>query len=70
MSICPGYWAWVLQSHAQGRVASITSVRDEMRRKNKFIIPNVCRDFGVTWADTFQVLGATGARFELLPASP
>lgn len=145
MSVCPGYWAWILRSHSQGMVASIASVGDELRRgndelatwakqhkalfwevsdaatqaafanvaahlasqapqmkagavdeflsgadpwliakamttpdcvlvtheqlnlqrKNKFIIPNVCQHFGVPWVDTFQVLDATAARFDL-----
>lgn len=34
MSICPGYWAWVLRSHGQGVLASIESVGDELRRGN------------------------------------
>jgi hypothetical protein len=147
MSICPGYWAWILQSHGQGVVASIETVGQELQRgndelavwskthkdlfwtvsdeatqeaftkvathvvnsatqmkagavedflsgadpwliakamtmsdsvlvtqekldlhrKNKFIIPNVCQHFGVKWIDTFQVLDATVARFELRP---
>jgi hypothetical protein len=147
MTICPGYWAWILQSHGQGVVASIETVGKELQRgndelaawtqthkdlfwtvsdaatqeafarvaahvantstlkkpgsvedflsgadpwliakamtmpnavlvtheqlnphaKRKFIIPNLCQQFGVKWVDTFQVLGATGARFDLLP---
>jgi hypothetical protein len=147
MTVCPGYWAWILQSHGQGVVASIETVGKELQRgndelaawsqthkdlfwtvsdsatqdaftkvaahvansatqmkagavedflsgadpwliakamtmpdsvlvtheqpnphaKRKFIIPNVCQQFGVKWVDTFQVLGATGARFDLLP---
>ena len=146
MSICPGYWAWILQSHGQGVVASIETVGQELQRgndelaawtqthknlfwtvsdeatqktftkvanyvvnsatqmkagavddflsgvdpwliakamtmpdsvlvtheqlnlhaKRKFIIPNVCQQFGVKWVDTFQVLGATGASFGLM----
>jgi hypothetical protein len=149
MTICPGYWTWILQSHGQGVVASIETVGQELQRgndelaawtqthkdlfwtvsdaatqdaftkvashvvnsatqmkagavedflsgadpwliakamtmpdsvlvtheqlnlhaKRKFIIPNVCQQFGVKWIDTFQVLGATGARFDLLPTS-
>jgi hypothetical protein len=145
MTICPGYWAWILQSHGQGLVASIETVGQELQRgndelaawstthkdifwtvsdeatqeaftkvatyvvnsatqmkagavedflsgadpwliakamtmpssvlvtheqlnphaKRKFIIPNVCQQFGVKWIDTFQVLDATGARFDL-----
>lgn len=145
MTVCPGYWAWILQSHAQGLAASIDNVGEELRRgnddlavwakqhkdlfwdvsdletqtafakvaahvasqaglmkagavdeflsgadpwliakamvipdcvlvtheqlnlqrKNKFIIPNVCQHFGVPWVDTFQVLDATAARFDL-----
>ncbi len=144
MSICPGYWDWVLQAHQAGQVASIHSVRDELRRGNdelaqwakdhaplfldesdeatqltfaqvaqhvastaqsneagamdeflsgadpwliakaitmnatvvtheqlnlaarrKFLIPNVCRHFGVPWVDTFEVLGVLEARFVL-----
>lgn len=146
MTICPGYWAWILQSHGQGVVASIETVGQELQRgndelaawtqthknlfwtvsdaatqdaftkvashvaesatqmkagavddflsgadpwliakamtlpdsvlvtheqlnphaKRKFIIPNVCQQFGVKWVDTFQVLGATGASFGLM----
>ncbi len=145
MTVCPGYWAWILKSHAHGLVASIDHVGEELRRgkddlaawvklnkdlfwhvsdpetqsafatvaahvasqaglmkagavdeflsgadpwliakamvtpdcvlvtheqlnlqrKNKFIIPNVCQHFGVPWVDTFQVLDATAARFDL-----
>ena len=145
MTICPGYWAWILQSHGQGLVASIETVGQELQRgndelaawstthkdifwtvsdeatqeaftkvathvansatqmkagavedflsgadpwliakamttpesvlvtqekldlhrKNKFIIPNVCQHFRVSWMDTFSVLEATRARFDL-----
>ena len=34
MTICPGYWAWILQSHGVGAVASIAPVGDELRRGN------------------------------------
>ena len=34
MTICPGYWSWVLRSHSQGIVASIEAVGDELRRGN------------------------------------
>lgn len=34
MSICPGYWAWVLRTHGQGVLASIESVGDELKRGN------------------------------------
>ncbi|HEY8905173.1 MAG TPA: DUF4411 family protein [Rhodoferax sp.] len=34
MTICPGYWSWVLRSHGQGVVASIESVGDELKRGN------------------------------------
>lgn len=143
MTIYPGYWSWILQSHGQGVVASIDTVGEELKqgnddlaqwakqhndlfwqvsddatqaafakvathvantaaqmkpgaveeflsgadpwliakamttpdcvlvtqekldlqRKNKFIIPNICQHFRVTWMDTFQVLHATGAAF-------
>ena len=146
MTICPGYWAWILQSHGQGVVASIETVGQELQRgndelaawtqthknlfwtvsdaatqdaftkvathvansatqmkagavddflsgadpwliakamtlpdsvlvtheqlnphaKRKFIIPNVCQQFGVKWVDTLQVLGATRTRFDLV----
>lgn len=145
MTICPGYWAWILQSYDQGVVASIETVGQELlrgndelaawtqthknlfwtvsdaatqeafaqvaahvansatqmkagavedflsgadpwliakamttpesvlvtqekldlHRKNKFIIPNVCQHFRVSWMDTFSVLEATRARFDL-----
>lgn len=34
MSICPGYWAWILQTHGQGVVASIETVGDELKKGN------------------------------------
>ena len=34
MTICPGYWSWVLRSHGQGVVASIETVGDELKRGN------------------------------------
>lgn len=34
MTICPGYWAWVLRSHVQGVVASIDTVGDELKHGN------------------------------------
>lgn len=34
MTICPGYWAWIRRSHAQGVLASIESVADELKRGN------------------------------------
>jgi hypothetical protein len=30
--ICPGFWAWLLQSHQRGRVFSIDHVRTELLR--------------------------------------
>jgi len=48
----------------------VTHEQLNLQRKNKFIIPNVCQHFGVPWVDTFQVLSATGACFDLLPTSP
>lgn len=34
MSICPGYWAWILQQHQALEIASIVPVRDEFARGN------------------------------------
>lgn len=34
MTICPGYWSWVLRSHRQGVLASIEMVADELKRGN------------------------------------
>lgn len=34
MTICSGYWAWILQSHDQGVVASIETVGQELQRGN------------------------------------
>lgn len=144
MSICPGYWEWVILAHEDGVVASIASVGAELRRGNdelaewarqnaglfiedsdaatqtvfaevanfvagsannmkagaledfldgadpwliakarmlnavivtherlneanrrKFLIPNVCRHFGVTCIDTFDLLRLTEVRFVL-----
>lgn len=34
MTICPGYWTWILQSYKQGVVASVEIVADELKRGN------------------------------------
>lgn len=34
--------------------------------KKKFLIPNVCADFGVVWVNTFEMLVRFDARFVLL----
>jgi hypothetical protein len=34
MTICPGYWSWILQSHGQGVVASIDTVCEELKQGN------------------------------------
>jgi len=34
MTICPGYWSWILRSNGQGVVASIETVGDELKRGN------------------------------------
>ncbi|MBS3998482.1 MAG: DUF4411 family protein [Hydrogenophaga sp.] len=34
MTVCPGYWAWILRSHSNGVVASIETVSDELKRGN------------------------------------
>lgn len=34
MHICPGYWTWVLRANASGEVASIDSVKKELRDGN------------------------------------
>ncbi len=34
MSICPGYWAWILQQHQALEIASIVPVRDELAKGN------------------------------------
>ncbi len=34
MTICPGYWSWLLRRHSQGVVASIETVGDELKRGN------------------------------------
>jgi hypothetical protein len=32
MTICPGYWTWILQSHGKGIVASIDAVGNELKQ--------------------------------------
>ncbi|WP_256823064.1 MULTISPECIES: DUF4411 family protein [unclassified Pseudomonas] len=34
MTICPGYWAWILQQHQALEIASIVPVRDELAKGN------------------------------------
>ncbi|MHA4965645.1 DUF4411 family protein [Pseudomonas extremorientalis] len=34
MTVCPGYWAWILQQHQALEIASIVPVRDELARGN------------------------------------
>lgn len=33
--------------------------------KRKFLIPNVCKQFGVTWMNTFELLAKLDAKFVL-----
>jgi len=32
MTICPGYWSWILRSHGKGLLVSIETVGDELKR--------------------------------------
>ncbi len=34
MTICPGYWAWILQQHQALEIASIVPVRDKLAKGN------------------------------------
>lgn len=34
MTICPGYWSWIVQQHQALEIASIVQVRDELARGN------------------------------------
>ncbi|WP_321359619.1 DUF4411 family protein [Pseudomonas extremaustralis] len=34
MTICPGYWAWILQQNQALEIASIVAVRDELAKGN------------------------------------
>lgn len=34
MTICPGYWSWILRSHGKGLLVSIETVGDELKRGN------------------------------------
>lgn len=46
----------------------VTHEQFNRQMTRKFSIPNVCQPFGVKCLDTFQVLGATKARFDLTNA--
>jgi hypothetical protein len=53
---------------AKARVTGAVVVTHEQfhpEARRKFLIPNVCRHFGITWMDTFQLLGRLNARFVL-----
>lgn len=144
MTVCPGYWIWILQKFTAQDVASISIVGDELKKgddelagwakdnptlfvsvhddatqacfakvadfvasastkmkvgavedflsgadpwliakamatggtvvtheaynpeiKKKFLIPNVCEEFGVSWMNTFDMLYKLEARFVL-----
>jgi hypothetical protein len=144
MTVCPGYWIWILQRFTAQDVASISIVGDELKKgddeladwikdnpalflsvhddetqacfvkvadliiaksakmkvgaaedflsgadpwliakamatggtvvtheaynleaKKKFLIPNICEEFGVTWMNTFDMLYKLEARFVL-----
>jgi len=49
MTICPGYWSWILQSHGQGVVASIETVGDELKQGNDELAAWAKQHDGLFW---------------------
>jgi Domain of unknown function (DUF4411) len=49
MTICPGYWAWIMQSHGQGVVASIQTVGDELKQGNDELATWAKQHDGLFW---------------------
>jgi hypothetical protein len=49
MTICPGYWAWILQSHGQGIVASIETVGYELKQGNDELAAWAKQHKGLFW---------------------
>lgn len=35
--VCPGFWNWIIQARAEGKIASITSVFQELRAGNDYL---------------------------------
>ena len=56
---------WLIAKARVMGAAVVTHEQFHPDARRKFLIPNVCRHFGVTWMDTFQLLNQMKARFVL-----
>ncbi len=81
--ICPGFWNALLRHHASGEVFSIDQVRDELIDGNvvceeqfnpsaqkRVPNPNVCRQFGVSYCNVFEMLRRLHVKFGLKKLNP
>lgn len=51
--------------HGQIQESWVAHEQPNLATRRKFLIPNVCRHFGVRFVDTFELLNALEARFVL-----
>ena len=59
---------WLITKAITMNATVVTHEQLNLSARRKFLIPNICRHFGVPWLDTFEMLGALEARFVLAAA--
>ncbi|NRR34330.1 DUF4411 family protein [Oxalobacteraceae bacterium] len=58
---------WLIAKAMTTKATVVTHEAFHADVKRKFLIPNICRHFGVSWINTFEMLDTLEARF-VLPA--
>ncbi|WP_353525900.1 DUF4411 family protein [Denitromonas iodatirespirans] len=56
---------WLVAKAKATGATVVTHEKLNLAIRKKFLIPNVCRVFGVKWIDTFELLETLEARFVL-----
>jgi hypothetical protein len=56
---------WLIAKAMTINATVVTHEQLNLAARRKFLIPNVCQHFGVSFVDTFELLNALEARFVL-----
>ncbi len=56
---------WLIAKAMTSNAIVVTHESFNMDCRKKFLIPNICRHFGVQWINTFELLHKLGAQFVL-----
>lgn len=56
---------WLIAKAMTTGAVVVTQESFNLDVKRKFLIPNVCKQFGVTWMNTFELLAKLDAKFVL-----